>query len=360
MGLAPYGDPTIVYNELERFYPKFQNGKLIQPHEFGDVCVYNENGGLQWHFDDADHINALLKKYKREDLASAAQKILEEQMMEIVFPWMIKEKTENLACSGGVFLNVKLNQRIWESKKVKNHHIYPNPGDGGLAVGAALYAHHAMNPGAEISGINNLYFGPSFSNDEIEKVLSLDNLEYQRIDDPPALAAQLLASGKIVAWFQGRMESGPRSLGNRSILMSANRPENKDIINARVKFREAFRPFCPSLIYEKKDDYLENPREENFMITSFTVTEGKRNKVPAVVHKDNTLRPQTVKREANEKYWKLISKFGDLTGEHLVLNTSFNVMGEPIICQPRQAVRCFYDSGIDALVIGDFLLKKGT
>jgi carbamoyltransferase len=173
-----------------------------------------------------------------------------------------------------------------------------------------------------------------------------------------AYTAERLAEGKIMAWFQGRMESGPRALGSRSILMSANQAENKDIINARVKFREAFRPFCPSLLWEKKDEYLENARDEFFMITSFTCKEAKRKKVPAVVHADHTLRPQTVKQDFNPRFWRLISEFGKLTGEHLLLNTSFNLMGEPIVNHPREAVRCFYDNGLDGLVLGNFVLEK--
>jgi carbamoyltransferase len=140
--------------------------------------------------------------------------------------------------------------------------------------------------------------------------------------------------------------------------MSSNRPENKDIINARVKFREAFRPFCPSLTWESRNEYLEKARDEFFMITSFTCKEPKRNKVPAVVHADATLRPQTVKRSFNERYWRLINEFGKLTGESLLLNTSFNIMGEPIVMHPREAIRCFYDNGLDCLVLGNLVLEK--
>ena len=154
------------------------------------------------------------------------------------------------------------------------------------------------------------------------------------------------------------MESGPRALGNRSILMSANRKENKDIINARVKFREAFRPFCPSLLWEKREQYLERPRDEFFMITSFTCRREKRDKVPAVVHQDATLRPQTVKKEFNERFWNLLHEFEKLTGECLVLNTSFNIMAEPVINHPREAIRCFYDNGLDHLILGNYVLSK--
>lgn len=358
MGLAPYGDYSKTLGLLDSFYPKFANGDLIEEHDYGRSFFWNERGATQWHFDEAYEIKKLVDKYGREDMAAEAQKVLEEQVKEIVFPWMEREKTENLSCSGGVFLNVKLNQRLWEYGKIAHHHIYPNCGDSGLAVGAALYAYFVDHNDQPIPNIAHLYFGPQFSNDEIKKILDLRNIQYEFVENIGEKAAQYLAEGKIVAWFQGRMESGPRALGNRSILMSASKRENKDIINARVKFREAFRPFCPSLLYEKKDDYLKNNREEPFMITSFDVTDSKRDRVPAVVHKDGTLRPQTVRKDVNPKYWNLINEFGKLTGEYLLLNTSLNIMGEPIICHPREAIRCFYDNGLDVLLLGNFLLRK--
>ena len=154
------------------------------------------------------------------------------------------------------------------------------------------------------------------------------------------------------------MEAGPRALGNRSILMSANRAENKDTLNARVKFRQSFRPFCPAVLFEKKEDYLERCREEAFMITAFDVTSEKRGSIPAVVHIDGTLRPQTVRHETNAHFHELIRAFGDLTGEYLVLSTSFNVRNEPIVCHPREAIKCFFDTGIDALIMGNFILEK--
>lgn len=359
MGLAPFGDYTRCQGALDRFYPKFSNGNLAEPHDFGQAYHWNEGGALQWHYDEAYEIRALIEKYGREHIAAAAQRILEEQVMEFILPWLEREQVDRLSCAGGVFLNVKLNQRIWESGKVKMQHIFPNAGDGGLAAGAALYAYYQANPNAPIHRLEHLYFGPSYSDEEIEKILKARNLTYRRSENPSAEAAQMLANGKIVAWFQGRMESGPRALGNRSILMSANDPKNKDIINARVKFREAFRPFCPSLLEEYREDYLCRSRPEEFMITSFDVRSEKRDKVPAVVHVDGTARPQTVRREVNPDYWELIKRFGDLTGEYLVLNTSFNIKGEPIINKPSEAIRCLYDSGIDALVLGSFVLEKG-
>jgi carbamoyltransferase len=188
--------------------------------------------------------------------------------------------------------------------------------------------------------------------------LDARHLQYRYEEDISEVTAQLLAENKIVAWFQGRMESGPRALGGRSILMSPMRAENKDIINARVKFREGFRPFCPSILAETAKDYLWSARAERFMITSFDVRDDKHPAIPAVVHVDGTVRPQTVNRDVNERYWNLIKAFGDRTGEYVLLNTSLNIKNEPIVCHPREAIRCFYDTGLDYLVLGNFILGK--
>jgi len=358
MGLAPYGDYDKCKGILDKFYPKYENGNLIEKHNFGKVHFWNEGGAFQWHLEEALEIYKLIQKCSRENIAAEAQRILEVQMLNIIFPWLAKENTANLACAGGVFLNVKLNQRIWESGRVTNHHIFPNAGDSGLAVGSALYAFSSQYPEISSSKLEHLYLGPDFSNDEIQNTLRVCNLSYKKINNPSALAAKWLAEGKILGWFQGRMESGPRALGNRSILMSPLKPENKDIINSRVKFREAFRPFCPSLLYEKRGEYLKNCREESFMITSFDVTDDKKDKIPAVVHVDNTLRPQTVKKDINPIYGDLINNFGNLTGEYVLLNTSFNIKGQPIINSPHDAIRCFYGTGLDTLIIGNFILTK--
>jgi len=358
MGLAPYGNPDNCRGVLSKFHPRFENGELVAPHDFGQPYQWNEAGVLQFHFDEAYEIEKLVEKYGKEDISAEGQRVLEEQMFEIVFPWLERENVTNLTCAGGIFLNVKLNQHIWETGKVERQHIFPNAGDSGLAVGAALYACHQLAPESPYPVLEHLYFGNEFNNEQIREILDLRKVSYQWVDDPSRYAAERLAENKIVAWFQGKMESGPRSLGNRSILMSANNPENKDMINARVKFREGFRPFCPSLLWEKKEDYLEGCRDEFFMITSFTCKQEKRDKVPAVVHADQTLRPQTVKKDFNDRYWNLINEFGKLTGEYLVMNTSFNLMGEPIMSHPRDAIRCFYDNGMDCLVIGNFVLEK--
>lgn len=358
MGLAPYGNPENVKGMLDPFYPKFSSGDLIEPHDFGRGYCFNENGSIQWHFDESYEIKKLVDKYGPEDIAAEAQRVLEEQVMNIIFPWLEKENTKNLCCSGGVFLNVKLNQRIWNSGNVINQNIFPNPGDGGLSIGAALYVYNMALNTPHIQKISNLYWGPSFENDEIKNILNNRNLQFEYNDNISLKCAQLLGDGKIIGWFQGRMESGPRALGSRSILMSPMSAENKDIINSRVKFREGFRPFCPSMTIESKDDYLDDARIEEFMITSFDANTARSDKIPAVVHVDGTVRPQHVKREVNQKYYDLIKNFGDITGVPVVLNTSFNVRGEPIVCTPSDAIKCFYDTGLDYLAIGDYLVYK--
>jgi carbamoyltransferase len=360
MGLAPYGDYTKCQGVLDKFTAKYANGELVEPHDYGRICKWNEGGAIQWHFDEAHDIQDLIRKYGRENIAAEAQRVLEEQVKNIVFPWMQHEGTRNLSASGGVMLNVKLNQRLWESGRIAMHHTFPNPGDAGLAAGAALHVYYSANPSSPIYPVENLYWGPEYSDKDIEDVLRLRRLEYRRLDNVAEYAAGKLAEGKIVAWFQGRMESGPRALGARSILMGAAKPENKDIINARVKFREAFRPFCPSLLWEKKEEYLENARDEYFMITSFTCKPAKRGSIPAVVHADETLRPQTVKKDLTPGFWEVLKDFEKLTGEGLLLNTSFNIMGEPIVAHPREAVRCFYDNGLDVLVLGNYVLEKNV
>jgi carbamoyltransferase len=357
MGLAPYGDYNKCKGVLEGFYPKFEDGKLIEPKNFPETPEFKMMGAIHWHSDESTAIAELVTRYGKEDISAEVQRVLEEQVLRFVLPWLDREGTKILATSGGVFLNVKLNQRIWESGKVLSHYPYPNPGDSGLPVGAALYV--ANEGGNLLSPVaNHLYWGPDYKSDEIEKILKERGLNYRKADDVSVETAKLLSDGKIVGWFQGRMESGPRALGNRSILMSPKKAENKDIINARVKFREAFRPFCPSLIDEAKEKYLVKARAEKFMVTSFDCKPERVKELPAVVHVDGTLRPQTVCKEDNPRYWKLISEFGKITGTPVLLNTSMNIRGEPIVCTPQEAIRCFFDSGLDVLVLGDFILEK--
>ncbi len=356
MGLAPYGDP--VPGALAGFHPVFRGGELVRPHDFGTPGRFLDHGANHYHLRDAAALREIVEELGRESFAAEAQRVFEAQMEQIIFPWLEREGTGLLACAGGAFLNVKANQRIWASGKVERQWIYPNPGDSGLAVGAALHAYFAAHPARRGQRLHNLYLGPQHSDEEIREILRERKLPHSRPADLVGEVASHLAKNRIVGWFQGRMEAGPRALGNRSILMSPLRAEHKDVINSCVKYREAFRPFCPSLLAQRSDDYFVGAREEPFMITSFDVRPEKRDLIPAVVHTDHTARPQTVRREDNPLYYDLIERFGELTGEPILLNTSFNVRGEPIVCHPREAIRCFFDTGLDVLALGGFLLTK--
>ena len=255
-------------------------------------------------------------------------------------------------------MNVKFNQKLWQTGEVEDQWIYPDPGDAGLAIGAALQAYYDRHPDRHNLRIKDLYWGPSYTDQEIESVLKERGLVYEKPVDLSVAVADLLVKNYAVGWFQGRMEAGPRALGGRSILMSPLVAENKDRINAKVKYREAFRPFCPSMLAESRDTYLRGARDERFMISSFEAAPQKRDKIPAVVHVDGTVRPQLVYKDVHPRYYDLIRAFGEKTGESVILNTSFNVKGEPIVCNPREAIKCFFDTGLEALVLGSFVVLK--
>ena len=356
MGLAPYGTPVV--GALSGFHPVFRNGELVTPHDYGRGGSWLDHSAYHFHLPESSALERIVAKLGRENFAAEAQRVFEEQVSEVILPWLRRVGTRHLCGAGGAFLNVKANQHIWDTGQLDTQWIYPNCGDAGLAVGAALCVYFERHPTATHERLRDAYFGPEFSNEEIQRLLDERGIAYQYVDDPARSAAESLAANRIVGWFQGRMESGPRALGNRSILMSPLRAENKDSINRCVKYREAFRPFCPSILHERAAEYLINGRDERFMITSFAVQHDKRDRIPAVVHVDGTARPQMVTRESNPRYHSLIRAFGELTGEYAILNTSFNVKGEPIVCHPREAIRCFFDTGLDELYLGNFRLVK--
>ncbi len=356
MGLAPYGHPQP--GALRGFYPEYEDGKLIKPYKYGFFHTWNDHGANHYHGQDSAELANYVDKLGRENYAAEVQRVVEEQSMNFIVPWLEKLQTRSICCAGGCFLNVKLNQKLWQTDKIDNQWIYPDAGDAGLAVGAALHAYFTLNPTSVIHKIDNLYWGPEYTNEEIAYILKERGLVYNYFDDPSGIVADYLTKNLAVGWFQGRMESGPRALGARSILMSPLKAENKDLINAKVKYREAFRPFCPAITYEKAGQYLKNYRDEFFMITSFDVKPENQNAIPAVVHVDGTVRPQLVKKDTNPRYYKLIEEFGNRTGVYVILNTSFNVKGEPVVCSPRDAVRCFFDTGLDVLCIGNYIVCK--
>jgi carbamoyltransferase len=358
MGLAAYGDPEAAAGVLDGFHPRYEDGALVAPHEFGAIRPWSERGATRWSSPEAPALAELAERLGAEHIAAEAQRVLEEQVLQIAEPWLAREDTRLLSCAGGVFLNVRLNQRLRESAAVDRLHVYPNPGDAGLAAGAALLVCHERAQGTPIAGIRDLYLGPEHSDDEIACLLEARGLASVRHHDVAAQAAERLARGQVVGWFQGRMESGPRALGARSILANPCLAETKRTVNERIKLREEFRPFGPSIAAERAAAYLRRAGSEPYMITAFDVQDDKRAAIPAVVHIDGTVRPQTVERETSPRLHAVIEAFAGLTGEHAVLNTSFNLKGEPIVCHPRDAIRTFYDSGLDCLIMGDHLIDK--
>jgi carbamoyltransferase len=356
MGLAPYGTPQP--GTLKGYYPEFADGELVKPRDYGRFGRWNDHGANHYHGQDSVPLEKLVEKLGREDFAAETQRVVEEEAFKLILPWIKKEKARHLCCAGGFFLNVKFNQRLWYTGELETQWIYPDCGDSGLPVGAAFDAYFSESELRYAEKMEHLYHGPEFFNDEIKQILDDRCLSYRYVTDPAVEAAGYLSENRVIGWFQGRMEAGPRALGNRSILMSPLKADNKDIINAKVKYREKFRPFCPSLLHERRDDYLVNARDEFFMVTSFDVKQNKKDKIPAVVHVDGTARPQMVRKEINPIYHQLICEFEKITGEAIILNTSFNVRGEPIVCNPREAIRCFYDTGLDVLVLGNFILEK--
>lgn len=342
MGLAPYGDPNIIPpQEIRKYAYKYEPGGF-----------YLNDGRVYYHFAGAVNYKKLADKYGRENLAAAAQKMLEDKILRFCDRWLKRTGHKNLCTAGGVFANVKLNQKIVESRIAENYWAFPLATDVGVSIGAALcgYWNKTEEP-YKAERITHLYYGSEYRNDEIKRVLDLGKLRYKPYD--VKYVAGKLAENKIVGWFQGKMESGPRALGGRSILMSPLVAANKNVINAQVKFREAFRPFCPSVIEEVAGRYFDGGG--NFMITACNV---RGHDIPAVTHVDGTARPQIVRIQDNQKFHKLIDEFGGITGHPVLLNTSLNVMGNPISRTPTDAIQCFYSGGIDILVLGDYMIEK--
>jgi carbamoyltransferase len=295
---------------------------------------------------------------RHQDIAASLQHVLEQSILRYAERLRQRTGKKYLCLSGGVALNCALNGKLLEAGLFDAVFVPPNPGDAGCALGAALYIQHQLHRQPRRFIMEHAQYGPAYTDSEILAALQNAKLSYRKLDNPAREAARLIANGKILAWFQGRMEWGPRALGNRSLLADPTRAEMRDIVNKWVKHREDFRPFAPSVLEERAAEYFEHITESPFMLFITRVRPEKAKLIPAVTHVDGTARPQTVSRRTNPLYWQLIKEFETLTGVPVVLNTSFNIQGEPIVCTPAQAIRCFYGTGIDALIIGSYLLEK--
>ena len=299
------------------------------------------------------------------DIGASAQKVLEDILLKMVNHIHKKFKMKNLCFGGGVALNGVANYRILKEGPFDNVHIPPSPGDAGSAVGSAQYLYLIHHNNQRIVKKNmtsiiqeNVYVGPSFSDEEIKKFLDSKNISYEKLDrgEVAEKSAQLIANGSIVGWYQGKMEWGPRALGGRSILADPRRAEMKDILNKKIKHRESFRPFAPSILEEYASEYFEIDRASPYMLMVAPVK--KPEHIPAVTHVDGTGRLQTVNKESNSLYYDLISAFHKITGVPVIINTSMNVMGEPIVNTLDQAYQMLIKTDMDYIVMGNNLIKK--
>lgn len=295
------------------------------------------------------------------DLAASVQLVLEECYFALLNSLYKRARMKQLCLAGGVALNCVANGMIFDRTPFEDIYIQPAANDSGTSIGAAFYVWHQVLNRPRTFQMQHVYLGPAFSDCEIESQLARTNVSYQRLSEEQLIdrTAHDLAQGKIIGWFQGRTEFGPRALGNRSILADPRRKDMKDVLNARIKFREPFRPFCPSIIAEAVSDYFENNYPSPFMVQAYKIRPNQRELIPAVTHQDGTGRLQTVERSLNPRYWELLKRFGELTGIPVLINTSFNE-NEPIVNTPVEALDCFLRTNMDGLVMGSFLLEKSA
>jgi carbamoyltransferase len=365
MGMAPYGDAG-----------RYPLDRLIRPRGNGfevDTTLVNTVGlrrykedGVGFYF--SDKLIDWLGPRRRGDVAdepyvhyaAAMQQLFEEWCLKLMETHLgdVLRETGKLAFAGGGALNVKLNQRIVALDHVEELFVQPAAGDSGTSLGAATYV--AAERGDRPGRMTHVYLGPQFDHpaclDAIEA--RREPLEWRRLDDTPRETAELLAAGHPVAWFQGRMEFGPRALGGRSILGCPSAEGIADRINEQIKFRERWRPFCPSLLDRLAEDIIQTDHPAPFMTITFDVNESWKTRIPEVVHEDGTARVQVVSRDTHPRFYELLEHMETLTGNGVVLNTSLNRRGEPMICSPADALDMFFGSDLEYLVLEDFLVTK--
>ncbi len=359
MALAAYGEPRYL-GELRRIVRLGDDGRYKLDLSFfrfqfnGELAPFSPK--FYRTFGPPRKPGAPIEQ-RHNDIAASLQSRLEEVTVGLASHLYGRLACENLCLAGGVALNCLSNTQILRHTPFERLWVPPVPNDSGGALGAALYAYHSEMGNPRKLELRNAYWGPEYHDDEIESALALHGVQFERRDDATFIAAEIVANGGILGWFQGRMEIGPRALGNRSIVADPRRADMKDIMNQRIKHRESFRPFAPSVLAEAAHEYFDLVGDSPFMVMSAEVRREKRAVIPAVIHIDGTARLQTVTREDCPRYWELIDKFRRLTGVPLILNTSFNE-NEPIVCSPEDAICCFLRTPMDALVIGDYVVRK--
>lgn len=387
MGLAPYGEPRFVKTILDNLIDLKEDGSFSMNMEYFNYCT-----GLTMTSRKFDELFGGRPRkpespitQREMDLARSIQDVTEEVVLRMAR--FLKRKTgeSNLCLAGGVALNCVINGKVLREGIFSDIWIQPASGDSGGAIGAAMsvwyvYLGKERNVNGNIDFMNGSYLGPSFSNTFIESYLKRNNIPYKKFEDDEIveIVAQMLAEEKVIGWFQGRMEFGPRALGNRSILGDARNLKMQSVMNLKIKYRESFRPFAPAVLRERVKDYFELDYNSPYMLLvapvkrerCFNLQEQKkdfwgidllnipRSDIPAVTHIDYSARIQTVNKETNEKFYKLIKEFEEKTGCAVIVNTSFNVRGEPIVCNPEDAYKCFMRTDMDYLVLENYLLDK--
>ena len=367
MGLASYGTP--------KYYDKIINN-LIDVKDDGSIHLNMKYFAFTYDkvmtndkFSKLFEIEPRKKDEKAQqihyDIGASAQKVLEEILLKMANHIYEKFKIKNLCLGGGVALNGVANYRILKETQFDNVHIPPSPGDAGSAVGCAQYLYYIYHKNPRIIEKNpakvileSVYVGTIYSDEEIREFLNSKNIQYQQLQHDELLqtTAKLIADGNIVGWYQGKMEWGPRALGSRSILADPRKAEMKDILNEKIKHRESFRPFAPSILEEYVSEYFDIDRPSPYML--FVAPVRKPELIPAVTHVDGTGRLQTVNRDTNPLYYDLINEFYKITGVPVIINTSMNVMGEPIVNTPEQAYQMIVKTDMDCIVMGNCLVRK--
>ena len=382
MGLAAYGQPEQfdAFREIVRF----DENSGTQGFRLGLDYFTHHRTGPEMSWAEADKTPTLGKLFSPEmarklgpvrgpdepveqrhrNLAASLQARLEQVYLGMLRKLARDTGKKAVCLAGGVAFNCVAHGKIFDTTGFEQVYVHPAAGDGGLSVGAAFYVWNQILRKSRAFVMNHAYWGPAYSNGEISRAvdaaaLSGHGYSIEELPEGELLrkTARIVADGRILGWFQGRAEWGPRALGNRSIVADPRRAEMKDVLNRRIKHREIFRPFAPSILAEATGSYFEKSHPSPFMTLAYAVKPEKRDKIPAPTHVDGTGRLQTVTRDSNSRYWQLIKAFEELTGVPVVLNTSFND-NEPIVCRPQEAIDCFLRTQMDALVLGDFLIRR--
>lgn len=387
MGLAPYGEPKYVDAILNKLIDLKDDGSFRMNMDYFDYCagLRMTNGKFSKLFGGPPRKGEAKLTQREMDLARSVQEVTEEIMLRIARHVHKETRQKNLVLAGGVALNCVGNGRVLRDGPFENIWIQPAAGDAGGALGAALFVWHTyLGNERRLNGQRDRqkgsYLGPMYADEDVERFLKSNNIVYRSLEknQVPCVIADLISKENVIGWFEGRMEFGPRALGARSIIGDARSKNMQAVMNLKIKFRESFRPFAPTVLREKVSEYFEIDRESPYMLLVAPVVKNKRmpmtaeqdklfgidrlnvarSEIPAVTHVDYSARIQTVDREDHPLYYDMIDEFYKKTGCPVIINTSFNVRGEPIVCRPEEAYKCFMRTNMDYLIMGSYLLDK--